>query len=150
MKRVLIGLLILLIHHIAFGQNELSRLTNETLWYHLDEELASCNLILTSTTCDLSLQSGAKSMGYDGSAIFSLYNAVTDKDSEGSFFYKIDTYGQRVELYTNDNNRVMLMYVKFRNSKAYLYALQDEGTYRLAKILSYFDAQAHLNRNLSE
>jgi hypothetical protein len=136
----------ILFHNIAFGQNELSRLTNETLWYNLEEELASCNLILASQNCDLSLQSGAKSKGYDGAATFALYDAVKDTESSIDLLYKIDTYGQRVELYSNDNYRLMLFYVKFRNSKAYLYYLQrDSGTYTLGKILSYFDVQAHLN-----
>jgi hypothetical protein len=143
MKKLFICILLTVYSSLLFGQSELTRIKSEPMWYECEGQYESYNLIFSPASSELSKRAEASKRGYDGVAIFTRYDVITDKEATLDLFYWIDKTNSRVCLYMKSG--VMPFYVKFRNGQACVYALDEEtGDYTLLTFLEYFDVQSYL------
>lgn len=144
LKNYLAFFVVLFSSVLSYGQNELSRLKTESLWYTLKEQYANYNLILSASNSKMSQEAEAKRKGYDGLAVFARYDVVRDQESTLYLLYKIDNSSSRITLYLEEAGAIPF-YVKFRGTQACVYELdRDTNEYGLLGMFDYFDVQSHM------
>lgn len=148
MRAVFVTIVLLFgVNLFSFAQNELSRLRYETLWYEYEDEVSSGSLIMATKSSPAAIEAGLNNGNYDGIAIVSISDYVSDDTTAITLGYRIRTSEGRVDL-IHPRTGAIPFYVKFRQGRAYLYSCDDVtrgGSYSLLFMMQEFDYKSVLS-----